>query len=99
MDPYRLRVLVDDDLLGLAVDEILAIEPGAPDAIRVVWPRSRSIPTNYGYIAGLLARDRLAPIRVRLNPLIAVVPSIPLARFFARLRKPAPATRQSVQLA
>lgn len=96
MDPYRLRVLAEDDLLGLAVDEILAVEPGAPDAIRVIWPRPRSLPPNYGHLAGLLAANAIAPIRgSRLTLLIASASSSQPGPTAGPLRKPAPATSES----
>lgn len=99
MDPYRLRVLADDELLGLAVDEILAVEPGTPDSVRVVWPRPRSLPPNYGHLAGLLGRGRLAPIRgYRLTLLLAAVDvpaSSPPGRTAAPQQGPVQPTRET----
>lgn len=80
MDPYRLRVLADDDLLGLAVDEILAVEPGSPDSVRVVWPRPRSLPPNYGHLAGLLGRNLLAPVRGPKLSLLLAAADAPASR-------------------
>lgn len=63
MLPLYFLVTVPDAHLGLAVDEILAVAPGA--GVEVRWPRRRPIAPNYGYLAGLLAGGALTPVRGR----------------------------------
>lgn len=82
---YQFRVVSPDAHLGLVPDEILVVSPGEPAALRVAWPRPRSLAPNFGYLAGLLAEGGVVPVRgARLIQLIdasqaSTAPPKPLA--------------------
>lgn len=73
--PYILRVVIQVECFALQPGDVLLVHPGTAEPI-VAHGRDgswRSLPPNYGVIAGALADDRIVMISPRLPPSLAAL--------------------------